>query len=107
STVRSSAGDSLQAQPAPWEKRVSRISSSGWSGTGAASSTDGMVASARAGQFGQSAMVKLVEPDSAEPPGPLASARTVPEPWSYPNDSPLWLSWHRLPHPPADSGIVR
>jgi hypothetical protein len=52
-------------------------------------------------------MVKLPPPDSAEPLGPVAVARTVPEPWSEPKASPSRGADHRLPDPRADRVVVR
>ena len=52
-------------------------------------------------QAGQSVTVKPAGPDSVEPPGPVAVARTVPEPWSGPKAPPLKVADHRLPEPLA------
>src|SRR5436190_20754719 len=52
-------------------------------------------------------MVKLPEPDSVEPPGPVAVARTVPEPWSGPKAEPLRVADQRLPEPVASRVVVR
>lgn len=57
-----------------------------------------MVATAYAGQ---SVTVKLVVPDSVEPPGPEAVARTVPEPEPGLKVDPLRVACQRLPDPLA------
>ena len=51
--------------------------------------------------------VKLPVPESAEPDGPVAVARTEPEPWSGPKAAPSRVAVHRLPDPLADSVVVR
>jgi hypothetical protein len=51
--------------------------------------------------------VKLVPPDSAVPPGPVAVARTVPGPESDPKAAPLRVAIHRLPDPLASRKVVR
>src|SRR5205823_15072847 len=58
-------------------------------------------------QLGQSATVKLPSPDAAVPPGPVAVARTVPEPWSGVKAELLSWADQRLPDPVADSVVVR
>lgn len=49
----------------------------------------------------QSLIVMPVGPDSVDPPGPEAIARTVPEPESGPNAAPLSVADQRLPEPLA------
>ena len=46
-------------------------------------------------------MVKLAGPDSVDPPGPVAVARTDPRPWSRPKAEPLRVADQRLPDPLA------
>lgn len=52
-------------------------------------------------------MVKLAGPDSVEPPGPVAVARTDPRPWPGEKAEPLSVADQRLPEPLAPSVVMR